>query len=284
MSEKIVNINELHEFKDNPYQVKDNEDMKDLIESIKKYGVIEPLIVRNRKEGGYEIVSGHRRKYACEKAGKKQVPVLIRDMDKDMAIITLVDSNLQRSDILPSEKAFAFKMKLEAMKQQGKRNDLTCSQIGNKLSGKKSIEILAEEVGDSKSSIHRYIRLTELIKPLLQLVDDNKMAMSPAVEISYLKEQEQKDLLETIESEDCTPSYSQAMRMKELSKENKLDMDTIFNIMTEQKANQKEQIKFKVEKLKGYFPKGYSTKQMEEIIEKLLKQYKQKWKNKDLER
>lgn len=284
MSEKIVNINELHEFKDNPYQVKDNEDMKDLIESIKKYGVIEPLIVRNREEGGYEIVSGHRRKYACEKAGKKQVPVLIRDMDKDMAIITLVDSNLQRSDILPSEKAFAFKMKLEAMKQQGKRNDLTCSQIGNKLSGKKSIEILAEEVGDSKSSIHRYIRLTELIKPLLQLVDDNKIAMSPAVEISYLKEQEQKDLLETIESEDCTPSYSQAMRMKELSKENKLDMDTIFNIMTEQKANQKEQIKFKVEKLKGYFPKGYSTKQMEEIIEKLLKQYKQKWKNKDLER
>lgn len=229
-------------------------------------------------------MSGHRRKYACEKAGKTEIPVLVRDMDKDMAIITLVDSNLQRSDILPSEKAFAFKMKLEAMKQQGKRNDLTCSQIGNKLSGKKSIEILAEEVGDSKSSIHRYIRLTELIKPLLQLVDNNKMAMSPAVEISYLKEQEQKDLLETIESEDCTPSYSQAIRMKELSKENKLDMDTIFNIMTEQKANQKEQIKFKVEKLKGYFPKGYSTKQMEEVIEKLLKQYKQKWKNRDLER
>ena len=284
MSEKIVNIKELHEFKDNPYQVKDNEDMKDLIESIKEYGVIEPLIVRNREKGGYEIVSGHRRKYACEKAGKIEIPVLVRDMDKDMAIITLVDSNLQRSDILPSEKAFAFKMKLEAMKQQGKRNDLTCSQIGNKLSGKKSIEILAEEVGDSKSSIHRYIRLTELIKPLLQLVDNNKMAMSPAVEISYLKEQEQKDLLETIESEDCTPSYSQAIRMKELSKENKLDMDTIFNIMTEQKANQKEQIKFKVEKLKGYFPKGYSTKQMEEVIEKLLKQYKQKWKNRDLER
>ncbi len=284
MSEKIVNINELHEFKDNPYQVKDNEDMKDLIESIKKYGVIEPLIVRNREEGGYEIVSGHRRKYACEKAGKKQVPVLIRDMDKDMAIITLVDSNLQRSDILPSEKAFAFKMKLEAMKQQGKRNDLTSFQVGNKLSGKTSAEIIADETGNSKTNIYRYIRLTELIKPLLQLVDDHKMALSPAVEISYLKEQEQKDLLETIESEDCTPSYSQAMRMKELSKENKLDMDTIFNIMTEQKANQKEQIKFKVEKLKGYFPKGYSTKQMEEIIEKLLKQYKQKWKNKDLER
>ena len=284
MSEKIVNINELHEFKDNPYQVKDNEDMEDLIESIKEYGVIEPLIVRNREKGGYEIVSGHRRKYACEKAGKTEVPVLVRDMDKNMAIITLVDSNLQRSDILPSEKAFAYKMKLGAIKHQGKRNDLTSFQVGNKLSGKTSAEIIADETGNSKTNIYRYIRLTELIKPLLQLVDDNKMALSPAVEISYLKEQEQKDLLETIESEDCTPSYSQAIRMKELSRQNKLDMDTIFNIMTEQKPNQKEQIKFKVENLKGYFPKGYSTKQMEDVIENLLKQYKQRWKSRELVR
>ena len=284
MSEKIVNINELHEFKDNPYQVKDNEDMEDLIESIKEYGVIEPLIVRNREKGGYEIVSGHRRKYACEKAGKTEVPVLVRDMDKNMAIITLVDSNLQRSDILPSEKAFAYKMKLGAIKHQGKRNDLTSFQVGNKLSGKTSAEIIADETGNSKTNIYRYIRLTELIKPLLQLVDDNKMALSPAVEISYLKEQEQKDLLETIESEDCTPSYSQAIRMKELSRQNKIDMDTIFNIMTEQKPNQKEQIKFKVENLKGYFPKGYSTKQMEDVIENLLKQYKQRWKSRELGR
>ena len=284
MSEKIVNINELHEFKDNPYQVKDNEDMEDLIESIKEYGVIEPLIVRNREKGGYEIVSGHRRKYACEKAGKTEVPVLVRDMDKNMAIITLVYSNLQRSDILPSEKAFAYKMKLGAIKHQGKRNDLTSFQVGNKLSGKTSAEIIADETGNSKTNIYRYIRLTELIKPLLQLVDDNKMALSPAVEISYLKEQEQKDLLETIESEDCTPSYSQAIRMKELSRQNKLDMDTIFNIMTEQKPNQKEQIKFKVENLKGYFPKGYSTKQMEDVIENLLKQYKQRWKSRELGR
>lgn len=284
MSEKIVNINELHEFKDNPYQVKDNEDMEDLIESIKEYGVIEPLIVRNREKGGYEIVSGHRRKYACEKAGKTEVPVLVRDMDKNMAIITLVDSNLQRSDILPSEKAFAYKMKLGAIKHQGKRNDLISFQVGNKLSGKTSAEIIADETGNSKTNIYRYIRLTELIKPLLQLVDDNKMALSPAVEISYLKEQEQKDLLETIESEDCTPSYSQAIRMKELSRQNKLDMDTIFNIMTEQKPNQKEQIKFKVENLKGYFPKGYSTKQMEDVIENLLKQYKQRWKSRELGR
>lgn len=240
--------------------------------------------MRKREKGGYEIVSGHRRKYACEKAGIEQVPVLVRDMDKNMAIITLVDSNLQRSDILPSEKAFAFKMKLEAMKQQGKRNDLTCSQFGNKLNGKKSIEMLAEEVENSKNSIYRYIRLTELIKPILQLVDENKIAMSPAVEISFLKKQEQEDLFETIESEDCTPSYSQSIRMKELSKQGKLDMDTIFSIMTKQKPNQKEQIKFKVEKLKDYFPKGYTSKQMEDVIEKLLKQYKQKWKNKDLGR
>ena len=274
MSEKIVNINELHEFKDNPYQVKDNEDMEDLIESIKEYGVIEPLIVRNREKGGYEIVSGHRRKYACEKAGKTEIPVLVRDMDKDMAIITLVDSNLQRSDILPSEKAFAYKMKLEAEKSQSKKS------YGHNVH--KSRDKIAD--GISGRQVQRYVRLTELIKPLLQLVDENKMAMNPAVETSYLKEQEQKDLLETIESEDCTPSYSQAIRMKELSKQNKLDMDAIFNIMIEQKPNQKEQIRFKVEKLKSYFPKGYSTKQMEDVIEKLLKQYKQKWKNKDLER
>lgn len=274
MSEKIVNINELYEFKDNPYQVKDNEDMEDLIESIKEYGVIEPLIVRNREKGGYEIVSGHRRKYACEKAGKTEVPVLVRDMDKDMAIITLVDSNLQRSDILPSEKAFAYKMKLEAEKNQSKKN------YGHNVH--KSRDKIAD--GISGRQVQRYVRLTELIKPLLQLVDDNKMAMNPAVEISYLREQEQKDLLETIESEDCTPSYSQAIRMKELSRQNKLDMDTIFNIMTEQKPNQKEQIKFKVENLKGYFPKGYSTKQMEDVIESLLKQYKQRWKSRELGR
>lgn len=284
MSEKIVNINELYEFKDNPYKVKDNQDMEELIESIKEYGVIEPLIVRNREKGGYEIVSGHRRKYACEKAGKTEIPVLVRDMDKNMAIITLVDSNLQRSDILPSEKAFAYKMKLEAIKHQGKRKDLTSFQVGNKLNGKTSLDVIANETGSSRTNIYRYIRLTELIKPLLQLVDDNRMSMSPAVEISYLKEQEQKNLLETIESEDCTPSYSQAMRMKELSKQNKLDMDTIFNIMIEQKPNQKEQIKFKVENLKGYFPKDYSIKQMEDVIENLLKQYKQRWKSRELGR
>lgn len=274
MSEKLVSINELYEFKDNPYKVKDNEEMEDLIESIKKYGVIEPLIVRKREQGGYEIISGHRRKYACEKAGIKQIPVLIRDMDKNLAIITVVDSNLQRQDILPSEKAFAFKMKLDAEKHQGK------------TSGQDVQKWTRDNITDDMSGrqVQRYVRLTELIPELLKLVDDNKMAMSPAVEISYLKKQEQKDLLETIESEDCTPSHPQAIRMRELSKNGKLDMDTIFNIMTEQKPNQKEQIKFKVEKLQDYFPKGYTTKQMQETIEKLLKQYKQRWKNRDLGR
>lgn len=274
MSEKLVSIDDLYEFKDNPYKVKDNEEMEDLIESIKKYGIIEPLIVRKREKGGYEIISGHRRKYACEKAGIKQIPVLIRDMDKNLAVITVVDSNLQRQDILPSEKAFAFKMKLDAEKHQGR------------TSGHDVQKWTRDNVTDNMSGrqVQRYVRLTELIPELLQLVDNNKMALSPAVEISYLKKQEQKDLLETIESEDCTPSYPQAMRMRELSKNGKLDMDTIFNIMTEQKPNQKEQIKFKVEKLKDYFPKGYSIKQMEDTIEKLLKQYKQRWKNRDLGR
>ena len=274
MSEKIVSINDLYEFKDNPYRVKDNEDMKDLIDSIKKYGIIEPLIVRKRDKGGYEIISGHRRKYACEKAGIKQVPVLIRDMDKNLAVITVVDSNLQRQDILPSEKAFAFKMKLDAERHQGK------------TSGQDVQKWTRENITDNMSGrqVQRYVRLTELIPELLKLVDENKIAMSPAIEISYLKKQEQKDLLETIESEECTPSYSQAIKMRELSKNGKLDMDTIFNIMLEQKSNQKEQIKFQVEKLQSYFPKGYTIKQMEDIIEKLLKQYKQRWKNKELGR
>ena len=274
MSEKIVSINDLYEFKDNPYRVKDNEEMQDLIDSIKKYGIIEPLIVRKRDKGGYEIISGHRRKYACVKAGIKQVPVLIRDMDKNLAVITVVDSNLQRQDILPSEKAFAFKMKLDAERHQGK------------TSGQDVQKWTRENITDNMSGrqVQRYVRLTELIPELLKLVDENKIAMSPAVEISYLKKQEQKDLLETIESEECTPSYSQAIKMRELSKNGKLDMDTIFNIMLEQKSNQKEQIKFQVEKLQSYFPKGYTIKQMEDIIEKLLKQYKQRWKNKELGR
>ena len=268
--EKYVDINDLYEFKENPYSVKYDEEMEDLIDSVRQYGILEPLLVRKREEGGYEILSGHRRKYACEKAGLKQVPVIVRDMDRNMAIITLVDSNLQRQNILPSEKAKAFKMKLEAEKHQG----IGCGHCVHK-----SRDIVANGVYSGRQ-VQRYVRLNELIEPILQMVDDKKMAMSPAVEISYLTEQEQKDLLETMESEDCTPSHPQAIRMKELSKQNKLDTDTIFSIMTEEKPNQKEQLRFKVENVKNYFPKGYSTIQMQNTIEKLLQDYCAKWKNK----
>ena len=268
--EKYVDINDLYEFKENPYSVKYDEEMEDLIDSVRQYGILEPLLVRKREEGGYEILSGHRRKYACEKAGIKQVPVIVRDMDRNMAIITLVDSNLQRQNILPSEKAKAFKIKLEAEKHQG----IGCGHCVHK-----SRDIVANGVYSGRQ-VQRYVRLNELIEPILQMVDDKKMAMSPAVEISYLTEQEQKDLLETMESEDCTPSHPQAIRMKELSKQNKLDTDTIFSIMTEEKPNQKEQLKFKLENVKGYFPKGYSTAQMQKVIEKLLQDYCTKWKNK----
>ena len=269
-----IPIVEIDEFPDHPFKVLMNEDMEQLVESVSRSGVMTPATVRQKEDGRYELISGHRRKKACELAGLETLKCEVKELTHDEAIIVMVESNLQRSVILPSEKAFAYKMKLEAEKSQSKKS------YGHNVH--KSRDKIAD--GISGRQVQRYVRLTELIKPLLQLVDENKMAMNPAVEISYLKEQEQKDLLETIESEDCTPSYSQAIRMKELSKQNKLDMDAIFNIMIEQKPNQKEQIRFKVEKLKSYFPKGYSTKQMEDVIEKLLKQYKQKWKNKDLER
>ena len=267
MLEKIVNINDLYEFKDNPYKVRDDEEMVELVESVRQYGIIEPLIVRTREQGGYEILSGHRRKYACEKAGIKNVPVFIREMDRNMAIITLVDSNLQRQNVLPSEKAKAFKMKLEAEKHQG----ITCGHDVHK-----SRDIVAEGKYSGRQ-VQRYVRLNELIEPIMKMVDENKIAISPAVELSYLTKKEQENLLETMESEDCTPSHSQAIRMKELSRDNKLDMYTIFKIMKEEKPNQKEQIKFKVESVKDYFPKGYSSNQMKTVIEKLLADYKKKW-------
>ena len=267
MLEKIVNINDLYEFKDNPYKVRNDEEMVELVESVRQYGIIEPLIVRTREQGGYEILSGHRRKYACEKAGIKNVPVFIREMDRNMAIITLVDSNLQRQNVLPSEKAKAFKMKLEAEKHQG----ITCGHDVHK-----SRDIVAEGKYSGRQ-VQRYVRLNELIEPIMKMVDENKIAISPAVELSYLTKKEQENLLETMESEDCTPSHSQAIRMKELSRDNKLDMYTIFKIMKEEKPNQKEQIKFKVESVKDYFPKGYSSNQMKTVIEKLLADYKKKW-------
>ena len=279
--EKIVKINELHDFKDNPYKVKDNEDMEQLIESIKENGVIENPIVRPLETGGYELLSGHRRKYACLRLGIKEIKVDVREMDRDMAVITMVDSNLQRTDVLPSERAFAYKMKLEAMKNQGKRFDLenikddeTSRQLVEKFSAS---EMLGKEVGQSGRTIQRYVRLTNLEKPILELVDNNLMAISPAVEISFLTKQEQEDLIETMESEDRTPSYSQAIRMHKLSEQGKLDMDTIFDIMTEEKPNQRENIKFTVDSLQKYFPREVTPQEMIETIQNLLEKYQRNW-------
>lgn len=279
--EKIVKINELHDFKDNPYKVKDNEDMEQLIESIKENGIIENPIVRPLETGGYELLSGHRRKYACLRLGIKEIKVDVREMDRDMAVITMVDSNLQRTDVLPSERAFAYKMKLEAMKNQGKRFDLenikddeTSRQLVEKFSAS---EMLGKEVGQSGRTIQRYVRLTNLEKPILELVDNNLMAISPAVEISFLTKQEQEDLIETMESEDRTPSYSQAIRMHKLSEQGKLDMDTIFDIMTEEKPNQRENIKLPVDSLQKYFPREVTAQEMIETIQSLLEKYQRNW-------
>ena len=291
--EKIVKISELHDFKGNPYGIRDNEDMEQLVESIKENGVIETPIVRPLKTGGYEILSGHRRKYACMRLGINEIKVDVREMDRDMAIITMVDSNLQRTDILPSERAYAYKMKLDAMKNQGKRNDLskikddevtsdlvdrfsntTSSHVGTKL---QSAETIGKEIGVSKNTIYRYIRLTYLEKPILELVDNDLMAISPAVEISFLTKQEQEDLIETMESEDRSPSYSQAIRMHKLSEQGKLDMDKIFEIMTEEKPNQKEQIKLPVDSLQKYFPREVTPDEMIKTIQELLEKYQRNW-------
>lgn len=277
MTETVIAIpvEQLYPFPENPYKVADNEELQAMIDSIKAYGVISPLVVRPRDEGGYEIISGHRRRVVCEKAGILIIPAFVRDMDRNAAIIALVDSNLHREYVSPSEKAWAYKLKLDAIKAQGQRNDLsepsTCDQVGQK-----SREKIASEVGTSSTQVQRYIRLTELIPPILEMVDDGKIAFSPAVELSYLSEQEQTDLLETMRSEDSTPSLSQAQRMKKLSATDKLDMDEIFGIMTEEKPNQKEQIKLRREVIKRFFPKDYTALQMEQTIIKLLGEWQKR--------
>jgi len=274
---QVIKLTDLHSFPDNPFKVVENVELQALADSIKDYGVISPLVVRPRDEGGYEVIAGHRRMRACEKAGIEKVPAFVRSMDRDTAIITLVDSNLHRENILPSEKAFAFKMKLDAIKHQGKRTDLTSVQVAPKL----STEVIGDEQGISKDQVKRYIRLTNLMPGLLEMVDDAQIAVTPAVELSYLSEKEQTALLETIESEDCTPSHAQAIRMKKLSQENKLDMDTIFSIMTEVKPNQQEKFKLSKERIRSYFPKNFTDKQIEETLFKLLEQYKKKQQNRD---
>ena len=276
--EKIqeIPLSELHPFKNHPFKVKDDEAMMETADSIKQYGVLVPAIARPDPEGGYELVAGHRRHRASELAEKETMPVIVRDLDDDAATIIMVDSNLQRESLLPSERAFAYKMKLDAMKHQGERVDLTCSQVGNKLEGKKSSEILAEQVGQSKNQIFRYIRLTELIPELMDMVDEKKIALNPAYELSFLKKEEQVDLLDAMDSEQATPSLSQAQRLKKFSQEGHLSIDVMRAIMGEEKKSDLDRVTFTSDTLRKYFPKSYTPARMQETIIKLLEKKKKK--------
>lgn len=274
---QMIPVNKITDFPNHPYRVVEDDEMFNMAESIKKWGVIHPVIVRPKEDGTYEMISGHRRKRASEIAGRNEIKAIVRNMTDEEAIITMVDSNKQREKVLPSEKAFAYKMKLEAMKRQGQRNDLTSVPTAQKYIGKTSREIIAEEAGESQDQVRRYVRLTELIPELLNLVDEEKIKLRPAVEISYLTKDQQVDLLDGIDCLQATPSHAQAIRMKELSKKGELTTDEINNILEEEKPNQKEQIKFKYDKVKSYFPKGYSIEQMQNVIEKLLENYQKQW-------
>ena len=267
-------LTDLHPFPDHPFQVRDDEEMRETIQSVKEYGVIVPAIVRPREEGGYEIVAGHRRKYACEQAGLDTMPVLIRNLDRDAATIIMVDSNLQRENILPSERAKAYKMKLEAIKRQGARNDLTSDQVGQK--SKWSIEQVAEQAGESKSQVQRYIRLNELSPELLQMVDEKKIAFNPAYELSFLKPEEQQMLVTTMDYEQATPSLSQAQRMKKFSQAGRLNEDSMLAIMSEEKKPAKFSLTFDGDRIRKYFPKSYTPLQMENTIIKLLEAWQKK--------
>ena len=265
---KVLKTKDLYPFPDNPFHVAEDETLSELAESIKEFGIVTPIITRPKEDGnGYEVIAGQRRVRASELAGINTIPAFVLPLDRDRAIITLVDSNLQRENILPSERAFAYKMKSEAMKRQGFRMDLTSSQVVTKL---RTDDKVAQGFGVGRMTVQRFIRLTELIPPILQMVDEGKIALTPAVELSFLKKDEQENLFATMESEEATPSLSQAQRMKSLSQSGRLDMDTIFAIMTEEKGNQKETLKINTSKLKKYFPKNTTPKQMEETIIKLL--------------
>ena len=276
---KVLKTKDLYPFPDNPFHVAEDETLSELAESIKEFGIVTPIITRPKEDGdGYEVIAGQRRVRASELAGINTVPAFVLPLDRDRAIITLVDSNLQRENILPSERAFAYKMKSEAMKRQGFRTDLTSSPVVTKL---RTDDKVAQGFGVGRMTVQRFIRLTELIPPILQMVDEGKIALTPAVELSFLKKDEQENLFATMESEEATPSLSQAQRMKQFSQSGRLDMDTIFAIMTEEKGNQKETLKINTSKLKKYFPKNTTPKQMEETIIKLLERELQRKRNRD---
>ncbi len=261
-----------------------DESMADMAESVKQYGVLVPALVREKPEGGYEMIAGHRRKMASELAEKKEIPCIVRNLTDDEAIIIMVDSNLQREQILPSEKAFAYKLKLDAMKRQGKRTDLTSVPVAQKSQGKTSRQLLGEQVGESQDQIRRYIRLTELITPILDMVDSGKIAIRPAVELSYLPKEQQTVLLDTMQLEDCTPSHAQAIKMRKFADEGRLNEDVILSILSEEKGNQKEQFRMPKERISKYFSPGTPAKQMEDTIVKALELYRKRERSKDRER
>ena len=262
-----IPLGELHPFRNHPFKVKDDAAMQDTVDSVREYGVLVPAIARPDPDGGYELIAGHRRHHASELAGKETMPVIIRDLDDDAATIIMVDSNLQREELLPSERAFAYKMKLEAIRHQGKRQEPTSSQVGMKL---QALDIVGQQAGDSRNQVHRFIRLTELIPELLDMVDERKIAFNPAVELSYLKKEEQTLLLEAMDSEQATPSLSQAQRLKKFSQQKMLSLDVMRAVMSEEKKTDLDRVTLKNETLRRYFPKSYTPKQMEDTIIKLL--------------
>ena len=271
-----IPIGELFPFKNHPFKVLDDESMQRTVESVEQYGVLSPLIARPRPEGGYEIISGHRRQHAAQLAGLDTLPVIVRQMDDDAAVLLMVDSNLQRENILPSERAFAYKMKLEALKNQGARSDLTCGQIGHKLNGAKARDIVADESGDNARNVQRFIRLTNLVPELLDMVDEKKIAFNPAVELSYLDTNQQRDFLEAINDTQNAPSFSQAQRLKKLAQEGHFSYDVAFAVMGEEKKDELDKVVIKNDTLRKYFPRSYTPKQMEDTIIKLLEQWQRK--------
>ena len=284
--EKVVTLNpaEISDFPNHPFKVKQDEAMAEMVDSIRKYGVLVPSLVRPKEDGGYEMVAGHRRKFAAALAELTEIPCIVRNLTDDEATIIMVDSNLQRETILPSEKAFAYKMKLDAMKRQGQRSDLTCAPMEHKLGKQKSRDILANQSGDSREQVRRFIRLTKLIPSVLQMVDDRKIAFRPAVELSYLSKEQQESLYSTMECEDCTPSLAQAIKMKEFSKDGKLTDEVILSIMQEEKPNQKEQFKMPKERISKYFAPGTPAQKIEDTIIKALELYRKRQRDREAER
>ena len=271
-----IPIGELFPFKNHSFKVLDDESMQRTVESVEQYGVLSPLTARPRLEGGYEIISGHRRQHAAQLAGLDALPVIVRQMDDDAAVLLMVDSNLQRENILPSERAFAYKMKLEALKNQGARSDLTCGQIGHKLNGAKARDIVADESGDNARNVQRFIRLTNLVPELLDMVDEKKIAFNPAVELSYLDTNQQRDFLEAMNDTQNAPSLSQAQRLKKLAQEGHFSYDVAFAVMGEEKKDELDKVVIKNDTLRKYFPRSYTPKQMEDTIIKLLEQWQRK--------